>query len=72
MAASAGNASEVMKLDRNNVMICHSERSEESAFSLLSHRIVHALRSRKTRAPYLPGFFPPAALRPNLFGVDLA
>src|SRR5207302_966207 len=26
----------------------------------------------KTRYPYLPGYFPPAALRPNLFGVDLA
>jgi hypothetical protein len=25
----------------------------------------------KTRAPYLPGFFPPAAQRPNLYGVDL-
>jgi len=54
-------------------MICHSERCEESAFSSLLHRIVsRALQNRKTRAPYLPGYFPPAALRPNLFGVDLA
>jgi hypothetical protein len=62
-----------MKLHRNSAMICHSERSEESAFSLLSHRIVwRASQNSKTRAPYLPGFFPPAAARPNLYGVDLA
>jgi hypothetical protein len=54
-------------------MNCHSERSEESAFSLHSEGIVSlAFDNGKTRPPYLPGFFPPAAARPNLYGVDLA
>ena len=81
MAASAGNASDVMKLDRNNVMVCHSERSEDlrpiARFlrdeSWLEYRIVSVrLCSRETRRPYLPCFFRPAAARPNLYGVDLA